>query len=152
MAKGMKTEPALEEQLFASYLVIQSYRKVGRKFGVPSHTVFDIVRRLAGDELSSLRAAYRSDMVATAMAQAEMLLPLIKPGNLGTEHSSKGAEAAKALDALVRAIDVLGRPVDENGDSPATELHVHLDMQPPPELAGQIDENTTTTLLPVKLS
>lgn len=146
MARGQKTQPKVEEEVFAEYLICQSYSATGRTFNMPVQTVFEIVERLSGDrgELGRLRNAMRADMIHKSFGRVDEVIDLIRPDELGTEKSSRGLEAARAVGELGRFIAGL-EPKQQDVPVGDTIINISTGMKPPPEL--EYTETTTTTLV-----
>ena len=143
-----RTDPATEEEVYATYLATASYAKTGRKCGIPRRTVWDIVQRLGHDELAQDRLAARADLARAGERKLWALLKAVRIDGLGTEKSSASLEAARAIGEVSRMVSVL-QPTDVETEQQPTTINVNVSMKPPRELAA-ITATTTTTLGPIE--
>lgn len=104
MAQGSKTPPEIEEAVFAHYRVCLNYSEVSRKFKMPDATVWDIVQRLAGDELGELRKQIRARAYEQAMATAlkatrtaDQLLESTDDADVAARVAASASKVAYAL-------------------------------------------------------
>ncbi len=136
--RGSRTEPAIEERIFAVFCRSLSYATAGRETGVPRRTCIDIVRRCAGDGLAELRAKMRADLAAEAWDTCRELVGLITAETLGSAHSSLGSEAAAAALHLAKVAALLER-ADKvaPGDVPAPVINVFTGLHAPPEIEAE---------------
>jgi hypothetical protein len=150
--RGLKTPAELAEKALALYARTLSYAEVGRRLDIPRRTVCDLVHHAAGDDLAHLRLEYRKDLAQEAHEAIGELLPIVRPANLGSEHSSRGSEAARAALDLAKVASLLDPREKENGGVPPV-INVYTGVSPPPELASTVAPSplgpeTTTTVTP----
>ena len=143
MAK--KTSVRRQEEIYAAYLQIQSYVEVARQFRMPETTVFAICKRLGGDALAEKRVAMREMLADEMWDKVRDLVRVVTPGSLGTERSSQGFEAAKALESIGKIAHLL-EPKDKDAEAPPTEIHIHGNIQAPVQAQpSPVGPETTTT-------
>lgn len=147
MAQGVRTDPEIEEAVYAYYVLKQNYGKTGRHFGLPRMTVVNIVDRLKTDDLVKVRHSMRADLAQRFWDRAGRLVSNVSGQHLGSEHTSLGSESAKAIGELCRAAALLEPEGIDDKQRPAV-INVYTSMPPPPELqdAAVVNENTTSTL------
>ena|SRR6185295_5406676 len=127
---GKKSSVKTQEAIYAAYLRVQSYVEVARQFGMPETTVFSICKRLGGDSLAEKRIAMREMLADEMWEKVRDLVRVVAPASLGTERSSQGFEAAKALESIGKVAHLL-EPKDKSGEAAPTEIHIHGNIEPP---------------------
>jgi hypothetical protein len=101
---GSRTAPEIEEQVIAMFAVRGSVAAVARATGVPRTTCSDILARADQDELAAVRRRHREDLICEAQDIGRRLLRRIRRSGFGSEHSSEGLEAARALESVGRFV------------------------------------------------
>lgn len=104
MASGSRTPPEIEEKIWASWILTQSYLATAREVGVPYATVRGVVLRLAGDD-AELAKARQDIRAAMAEEAADIALEAIRhAGDLARTAKAPLPElAAQVADAVARA-------------------------------------------------
>jgi hypothetical protein len=126
-----RTPVATEEAVYAKQIELNSYRRTAEFFGMPFTTVWHICERLGRDSLEQERTALRARLMRDALGKAAAVIVLVEPGELGSERSSRGAEAARALADMGRFIQGLEPKKDQDVVIP--EIHVFTGIAPPSE-------------------
>ncbi len=140
--RNRNAKPVTEEEVYATYLTIQSYTETAERFRMPLSTVFGIVKRLGGDALVDHRNAMRADLARKIWANIGELVAVVKPSNLGTEKSSQGFEAARSADSLARVAGGLEPKGEEDKGNPPV-INVFTGVAPPAEVIAA-QESTAT--------
>lgn len=103
MAQGSKTPPEVEEKVWASWQLTQSYLETARATGQPYATVRGIVLRLAGGDanLDKVRQSIRTGMAEEAADRAMELVAM--SSDFARLATATPESAAHTADALARA-------------------------------------------------